>query len=920
MAQNGTDSTRAKLLVVDGHSLVFRAWFAMAERLTTKAGVATGGALGFTRMLLKVVGDHQPTHIAVAFDTPAPTFRKERYPQYKAHRPPTDPELHAQIPIAKEVLDALGVPIYEKDGYEADDVVGTLCHKANAAGADALILTGDSDQLQLVNDHVQLAMYTGFGNMKIYDVAAVRDKFDGLGPDFVAQIKALAGDKSDNIPGVPKIGDKTALALLNHFGGLEQLFAKIGEVSAMANLRGAKRIQGLLEDNTQQAWDSYELAQIVCDVPLEFDLADARFGEFDNDKLRDTLLKYEFNSLLKQLTNDTSPAVSETPAKPVAVTAQIADNNEQLQKMLNELASGKRFAYDVETDGLDPQTARIVGLSFACDDQRGWYVPLGHDTGAQLDLEFVLENLRPLFEDANIAKVAHNANFDMSCLVAVGIGVRGVKFDTMIAAVLCGIKQIGLKQLAPVVFGEQMTPISDLIGTGRNQITLNQVDIARVADYAVADAVVTWRLAHHFEEQLQKHQQGAVFNDIEIPFLPVVVGMQAAGMLVDTAILQAMSDELAADIDNLKQAVAQIVPEHEFNINSPRQIGELLFDKLQAPALRRAKTGWSVDENVLETLMTKAGVDERVRQIADGVLKYRELAKLKSTYVDTLPELVNARTGRVHTTFNQVGSETGRLSSTNPNIQNIPVRTALGRRIRSAFHADTERGFSLLSADYSQIELRILAHISEEASLLTAFRSGEDIHTNTAQTMYDVEEVTAEQRRVAKILNFGVIYGLGPYGIVRQTNLTYQQGKEFIALYFGKYAGIKETIEQLKADAHQNGYAQTIFGRRRYLPMLTSGKGAAVAAAERVAINMPIQGTAADIVKIAMVRVAHAFEAQKLQSRLLAQIHDEVIFEVLASEADAVAQIVKTEMVNAAELRVPLEIKLRSGANWGSLE
>ena len=913
------------LLLIDGHSMVFRAWFAIKQELATSDGVPTRGARGFISMLFKTIKDHNPSHIAVTFDTKAPTFRDEMYAEYKAGRPPIDPDLHLQIPIAKKILAALKIPVYELDGYEADDLVGTISRNATDAGARTIILTGDADQFQLVTDQTKLLMYSGSSGNKMYGIDEVKAKYDGLGPEYVPQIKALAGDKSDNIPGIPGVGDKSALTLLNHYKGLDQIYADLESVQNLEKLRGAKRVMTLLSEHRDSAYKSLELATIVYDAPINFDLKDALFGDYDIAEAKEAFLEYEFRTFaveIGSLPHNSASQGEMLPDEPenYAPAYRIVDNQQILQELIGELRAAGAFAFDVETNSTDPFAAELVGISFATKADEGWYVPVGHNEGQQLDIDWVLEQLRDVMEDSTIPKYAHNANFDMSVFKAAGIEARGVEFDTMIAAFLCGRRQIGLKYLTLDILKQQMTPITDLIGSGKAQTTMDTVAIDKAAPYAAADATATWELHRHFVPRVREYNQERVFYNIEMALLPAVVKMQENGFLINAEYLKRMSYELEIEIDTVEQAINSMLGDRKFNINSNKQLGEILFDEWKAPRTRRTKTGWSVDESSLSELITREGLDDRVYELVSGVLKYRELAKLKSTYVDALPKLVNPRTGRVHTTFNQIGSGTGRFASANPNIQNIPIRRESGKRVRSAFITDTDKGWRLLSADYSQIELRVLAHLSNESELVKAFLTGEDIHNSTARAMYETDEVTPDQRRIAKILNFGVIYGLGPYGVARQTNLTRDQGRQFIELYFGKYPGIRQFIDEIKALARERGYAETVSGRRLYLPALQQAKGAAFAGAERVAVNMPIQGTAADIIKLAMIKVHSELRDQKFQSRMLAQVHDELVFEVAPDEMDRLKTLVTDSMCSAMELNVPLIVDLKLGDNWGQME
>ena len=949
-----TENREPLILVVDGHSMVFRAWFALSRGggLTNSAGQQTHGAYGFLRNLIATIREYSPTHIAVTFDTRAPTFRDELFDEYKAQRPPIDPELHEQIPMVESILAAMKVPVFAIDGFEADDVVGTIVRKAEDAGIRSLILTGDADQLQLVNDEINLLMYSGFGDTRVYDIEGVRDRYDGLGPEFVAEIKALEGDPSDNIPGIPKIGPKAARTVLNRFGHFDTLYANldaIGEIPSK-ELRGAKSIMTRLRDGEKIAYDGLKLTTIVTDVPIDIDFNECRIGGYDRNEVVGALTGLGFGDTIVRsipsaedaergvfplpttgraqgdLFSNTNTAVAtKLNAKSASSDGplgnySIVTTDAELQDLVTRLGNVDGFAYDTETTGTRAMQDEMVGMSFSNADGEACYLPIGHRSGEQIDRTRALEIVAPLFADAKVPKAAHNANFDVMVLQQAGIDINNVKFDTMIAASLCGHNRYGLKDLALELFRAEMTPITDLIGTGRNQITMSEVDIELAGPYAAADADFTYRLWRHFDGELDGHNTRGAFENIEMPLLPVIVEMQQTGMVVETDILKKFSAALGEEIAQIKQVANALLGGRDFNIASNRQIGTILIDEWNAPQTRKLKTGWSMNADALDRMRNTNGLDDRIYQLIDAVLRYRELAKLKSTYADALPKMVNPATGRVHSTFNQAGSATGRLASNDPNVQNIPVRTPLGRRVRDAFTTNYESGWQLLSADYSQIELRILAHMSREPSLLEAFRNNEDIHNATARSMYGVQDVTSDQRRIAKILNFGVIYGLGPQGVARQTDLTQQQGREFIDLYFGKYPGIRDFIEHQKQVAKMRGYAETLKGRRRYLPDLRSANQGYRAAAERVAVNMPIQGTAADVIKIAMINIADELHRRGLESRMTAQVHDELIFEVAPGELEEITSLSHDMMPAAMSLEVPLLVDTKTGIRWGELE
>ena len=922
--------------------MIFRAWYAIPERLTTKTGKDTRGAYGFLTTFLRVIREHSPSHVVVTFDTKAPTFRNKLFPDYKAHRPPVEPELHEQIPIVKNIMRAFNVPIYEFDGYEADDLVGTLSHQANNDyNMNSIILTGDADQLQLVNKNIKVLMYTGFTS-KIYNVDDVIDRYDGLGPEYVAEIKALEGDPSDNIPGVPGIGKKTARLLLNKFGHFESLFNKTNEISEIRSLRGKDRIRGIIENNKSVAYEGLELTTIIQNVPISLDEKKSEFGLYDQQELIELLNELEFKSLTNQIFNSNKnlARVKNKPANTLDEQQNsVSELNEinfednlknKLYKtitdkdsfiaMVNEIEQDGEFSFDTETSGLNMISSNLVGISFSSTKNKAWYIPLGHKEGPQINIIEILGILDHLFTNNKLVSCAHNANFDLTILKMAGIQVTNLKFDTMIAAFLCGIRPVGLKSLVKQFFNVFMTPIEDLIGKGKNQISMVDVPLEKASPYACADADFTLQLKKKFSDLLKLHNSKFTHDEIEIPLIPVIVEMQTNGMFLDAEVLNKMSYTLEKEISNKETDLKSIIKEPEINLNSNQQIASILIKKFGIPKTRKTKTGYSMDASSLENLINTKGLHSDVYKISEGLIKYRELTKLKSTYIDSLPKQINLKTGKIHSNFNQIGSSTGRLSSNNPNIQNIPIRTDLGREVRKSFTSNYKNGWQLLAADYSQIELRILADLSEEKSLIESFNNNEDIHSSTAKIMYEVEKVSLEQRRIAKILNFGVIYGLGPLGISRQTNLSKDQGKKFIDIYFGKYSGIRKYIDEQKLKVSQNGYAETLTGRRRYLPDINSPNQTIKAGAERIAINMPIQGTAADLIKIAMINIYQELKIQKMSSILIAQVHDELIFEIAPGELMEMQSIVVTLMKSAMNLKIPLEVEIKTGPTWGDME
>ena len=924
------------LILIDGHALVHRAHHAMRDPLTVQStGEVVSGVYGFLNMFLRAIEEWKPTHCIVTFDVSAPTFRHEAFKEYKAHRPPTPPELRDQFGRVKQFMEAFSVPVFEMAGFEADDILGTLGAQAEGERLDTLILTGDSDILQLVSPTVRVLLDSGRQRANAYDIAKVKERYDGLGPEYVASIKALEGDKSDNIPGVPRVGKKTAIKLLSEYGSIEGIYEHIDEVKPPG-------IQKSMRENEELALHCKMLTTIRRDVPVELNTDAARFGGFERSEVLALMRELEFFSMVNRIpSNGMGGAGSEqlgmldmtaderTPAEYIVVDTEAA-----LDAMLSALEASEIVAFDTETTSQTAMLAELVGLSFSNEEGKGWYVPVGHEEGQQLERDYVLERLRPLMESEKVELAAHNANYDMTVLANYGINVERIAFDTMIAAHLCGRTRtsIGLKPLALSLLHEDMTPIEDLIGRGRNQITMDKVEIAKAADYAAADADMTYRLVNVFEKELEENNLRITFDTLEMPLVPVLVKMQRDGVAIDTGALAPMSIEMGEQIDAIRQSMYDTVG-HEFNLNSPKQLGDVLFNELYLPSTRKTPSGgFTTNAAALDGLKefldsgNAEGVDPKAYQVLDMVLEYRQLSKLKSTYVDALPTLVNPNTGRIHTEFKQTGSDTGRLSSTEPNMQNIPVRTELGRQVRRAFVAENAPEWTLLGADYSQIELRILAHYSRDEGLMAAFLNGEDIHAATAASVYGVaiSDVDSEMRRVAKIMNFGVLYGLSPFGIRQQTGFSAEEGKAFIDTYFTKYPGIQGYIEGIKEQVKQDGYVETLMGRRRRINEVHSNNFHIRAAGERMAVNMPIQGTAADIVKIAMINIQQRMGALGMRSKMILQVHDELIFEVPRDELGQMQAIITELMPSAVPphvgFEVPLEVEMKVGDNWGDME
>ncbi|MBA7507246.1 DNA polymerase I [subsurface metagenome] len=903
---------KPRLVLFDGNALVHRAFHALPPLTVSKTGEMVSAVYGFALILLKTINELKPTHYAIAFDKKAPTFRHQMFDQYKAQRPPTPDELVNQLGRVRQLVEAFHIPIFELDGYEADDVLGTLSHQASHQDIDSIIVTGDADTMQLVSPTVKvLTPRRAFGDTMLYDEAAVSQKY-GVEPGQVADFKGLVGDVSDNIPGVTGIGEKTAAKLIQQFGTIEQIYAHIDEVTP-------PKLQTLLRQNEAIARQSKELATIVTQAPITLDLDDCQVSHYDRHKVTELFRELEFFSLLPKLP-EPEAAAPEIPTQlkiepPPQTDYHIITTTPALDELLNRLSAAKSFAFDLETTSLNAMSAQIVGISLSPAPGEAYYIPVGHVGWGQLEqlpLEQVIDRLEPLLEDATLAKLAHNGKYDWTVLAEYGVTINNLTFDTMLAAYLLGEKSLSLKALAFGRLGIEMTPIADLIGSGAKQISMSQVEVNQAANYSCADADITGQLTELLRAGL--HQQGLwhLFSQVEMPLVPVLVHMERNGVVLDTDLMRQLSHRLGEQLLKLEAEVYNNVG-HQFNINSPQQLSSVLFQELRLPLPRKTKGGYSTEAAVLEGL-------RGAHPVIKFILDYRQLAKLKSTYIDALPSLINPKTGRVHTSFNQTRTATGRLSSSEPNLQNIPVRGELGKEIRHAFIAPP--GSRLLAGDYSQIDLRALAHLSQDKSLLSAFRQDEDIHAATAAQLFgvDARQVTPDMRRLAKTVNFGVIYGMSDYGLEQATELSREEAAQFIASYFEKYPGVKQYLESTKEQARNAGYVQTLLGRRRSIPEINSSNRQVREAAERMAINMPVQGTSADIIKVAMINLYREMDKRQLQSKMLLQVHDELVFEVPEAELEEMRQLVPQAMSTAIELSVPLKVDIKTGSNWGEME
>ncbi|MFA5368092.1 MAG: DNA polymerase I [Dehalococcoidia bacterium] len=900
------------LVLFDGNALIHRAFHALPPFSVRKTGEATGAVYGFANMVLKVLGELKPSCCAVAFDYPAPTFRHKEYPEYKAHRPPAPEELKSQFKRVRQLVDAFNIPSIELEGYEADDILGTLARQATDAGIDTVIVTGDMDTLQLVSPQVKvLTPKPGkpFSDTVLYDEEKVVERY-GLSPSQIADFKGLKGDPSDNIAGVHGIGEKTATKLLQQYKTIEGIYEHLNEVDAA-------KAKKALADGEKDAYLSKRLATIDTDAPVKLDLNACARSDFDRARLIDLFRDLEFTKLMSKLDEvGTSKQEPRPETQPTCSNYCVLDTETVLNELIAALSKAESFAVDLETDSLNALSANIVGLSFCIEEGKAYYIPVGHREGTQLSLDEVRNRLEPILADTKKSKVTHNGKYDSTVLIENGIDIENLSFDTMIAAYLLGEKSLGLKALAFNRLGIEMTPITNLIGKGAKQQTFDNVAISDAAPYACADADMTLRLAHIFEKELNEQGLLKLFSDVEMPLVPILREMERAGIALDVESLSAMSQGLGERMSAIEIEIYRLAGQ-QFNINSPQQMGLVLFEKLGLPSGKKTKSGYSTDASILEGL-------RGIHPVVDLVLEYRQLSKLKSTYVDALPALINPKTGRVHTSFNQAATTTGRLSSSDPNLQNIPVKGELGLQVRKAFIAGP--GCVLLSGDYSQIDLRALAHLSQDPQLIEAFRKGEDIHRATAAKIFNVSpnDVDSNMRRVAKTVNFGVIYGMSDYGLEQATDLSRTEASQFIKTYFDKYKGVAEYLEATKQQARQHGYVETLLGRRRYIPDINNSNGMIRAAAERMAINMPIQGTAADITKLAMIMVQKEMDDRGLGPegsgcRMLLQVHDELVFEVPAAALDEMKQLVLEVMPKALKLDVPLVADVKVGANWGEM-
>jgi len=959
---------RERLFLLDGMALAYRAYFTFISRpLRNSKGENTSAIYGFITALMKILEEEKPEHVAVVFDTRHPTFRHKMFAPYKATREKMPEDMAAQMDKLKNVVEAFNVPLLELPGYEADDIMGTLAKKAEREEIETYLVTGDKDFMQLISPLVKMYKPGKRGDeWEILDEASVIDKF-GVTPDNVIDVLGLTGDKSDNVPGVPGIGEKTAIPLVRQYGSIENILKHLEEIP-----QGG--LKEKLRQNKEMALLSKKLVTIDTNTPIEVDIHHLRAKQRDDEKLRSLFSELEFTSLLRKLSK-TVVRVGEATDFDVA-KLELADigsdehsyhlisSKNEFEALVGELEKAKMFVFDTETTSTDPLRAELVGMSFAVKPLEAWYVPIaeahkqmsaenlhsliesdlfGENPGSRIkdqssiphppssipnqtgfSSRYVFNSLSPIFSNSSIKKVGQNIKYDMLVLASYGIEVKGVAFDTMVANYV--LRQDGkhnLDALAAEHLSYRMISYDELTGTGRDRKPLRAIDVEKVAQYSAQDADITFRLYEVLKGKLDRQQLTQLCEQVEFPLISVLADMELAGVSLDVGFLKDLSKELERMLDNATSDIYSLAGE-EFNINSTQQLSKILFEKLNLAAVRKTKTGFSTDVGVLETLRHEHPIIEKL-------LDYRQLQKLKSTYVDALPALINPETGKVHTSFNQTVAATGRLSSSDPNLQNIPIRTEIGRSIRRAF-VPRKPGNLILSADYSQIELRVMAHVSGDQGLAAAFRNGEDIHATTAAKVFGVKpsEITRDMRRKAKEVNFGIMYGIGPYGLATRLDVSQAEGKEIITRYFERFPKVHQYIYDTIAKARQDGYVSTLLGRRRYLPDINSRNGNVRSNAERQAINMPIQGTAADMIKLAMVRIhsetqnhsSHSQKSGKLRPkskfeiRMLLQVHDELVFEVTQSFESKAKSIIADCMKNALPLSVPVEVEIGIGKNW----
>lgn len=898
-----------KLFLIDGSAMIYRSYFAFQRQpLINSKGEDTGAIFGMLRSLLKILDEEQPDYMVMIFDTPEPTFRHKRYPQYKATREKMPAELSEKIPRIKEMIRVLNVPIIEKPGYEADDVIGTLARLAEGHDLKTYMVTGDKDFMQLVSpSSVVYNPRRANEEPEILDVTGVAQK-TGVGPEKIVHLMSLTGDSSDNVPGVRGIGSKTGADLIVQYGSLDSIYENLNSIK--------DSIRTKLESDKDAAFLSKELVTIRTDVDLDFDLEKFQVKPPDRERAFNFFKEMEFNSVLDRFMQDSSSDES--------VNYQTIDSTDKFDNFLHQLSATKQFTIDLETTSLDPLLADIVGFSFSWEKGKAYYIPISvhletkmgdlFETPKEtegLDIDRVIRGLRPVLENEQYRKCGQNIKYDLQVLRNYNLDVKGIYFDTMVASYVINpsLRQHNLDALSLEYLNFKKIPTSDLIGKGKAQISMADVPVADVAQYACEDADITQRLKSILEPKLKQLSLDNLFHEVEIPLIKVLMEMERNGVSLDLSLLKQMSLKFEHELTRLIDDIYALAGE-EFNINSTKQLSTILFTKLKLPVIKRTKTGISTDVTVLEELA-------RGHELPRKLLDYRQLTKLKSTYIDALPKLINPRTGRVHSSYNQTVTSTGRLSSSDPNFQNIPIRTEIGREIRKAF-IPIDKDHLFIDADYSQIELRIMAHLSKDETLMNSFFNDDDVHKRTAALVFQVsaDEVDAEMRRRAKEVNFGIMYGMGRYGLSSRLGISVEEAENFIQEYFSFYPNVKHYIDETIFKAKTKGYVTTLLKRRRYLPEIYSENRQIREFAERTAINTPIQGSAADLIKVAMINIHRKLTQDKLRAKMIIQVHDELVFEVHRGDAERVKRIIIDEMENAIQLSIPIKVDVGTGDNW----
>ena len=883
---------RPTLFLIDGSSYIYRAYFALPH-LSNSSGLPTNAVYGFTTMLLKVINDYKPDYLAIAFDTPAPTFRHEVYQEYKANRPEMPDNLIPQIPYIKAVVEGFNIPILEKEGFEADDLLATISKAEEKKGMEVIIVSGDKDLLQLVSKHT--IVLDTMKNKK-FDSKGVIDRL-GVEPEKATELLGLVGDSSDNVPGVPGIGKKTAIKLIEEYGDIASLLNNLEKISH-------KKTKENLIKFGDQALLSKQLVTLDTEVPLEYKVENFKTSAPHEEKLKAVFKELEFTKLLKEFTQKSPPSHD---------GYYLITSEEAFKKVLSHLWETKECALNLITNSPDPMRAKPVGISFAYNADQACYIPLTDEKVGEekrLNTKWVFTQLKPLLEDESVKKFGHNSKHDLIVFKRYGIKLKGIACDTMVASYLLNPSKHNhtLEDIALDFFDQKITTYKEVVGSGKKELPFDQVEINQAINYACERSNLTLKATKLLLNKLSQEGFSELFHQVELPMLEVLATMQTNGVKINTGYLKTISREFEGILNTSMEKIYQMAGE-EFNINSPQQLGKILFERLNLPGAKKTKTGYSTEIGVLTKLA-------KVHPLPAEILGYRSISKLKSTYVDALPSLVNPDTGRIHTSYNQTVTATGRLSSSNPNLQNIPIRSEEGRRIREAFIA--EPGCIILSADYSQIELRILAHLSQDQILIESFKHNEDIHTRTAAEIFGLlpSLVTDQMRREAKVINFGIIYGMSSYGLAQELGISPKAAGAFIDNYFQKYQGVKTYIESILKEAKKKEQVTTLMKRRRFLPEINSKNMAARQFAERTAINTPIQGTASDLIKVTMISIASRIKQDSLKTKMIIQVHDELVFEVPEKELEVVQQMVKEEMENVVELIVPLKVGIHWGRNW----